>query len=237
MYTKEDKRRWLILQCRYYNGEENPPKTACQGNSALLWDYEMRWVLWNLEDGAQMKNFEEEATCFNLEVAEGDKTPLTMKSLLFNRYMHWGGGYLPIEEEIKHFEETFYAEYLSRKTNRERRADMRKTKLLMDCKVYKGEQDNHYKLSKNEQIWNWEKEWVEALADSYSHRERFFKELMSSPCLSARPLSYWKNYAHKLGMPATLLACFGKNFANGFGGFKHEIEENFDYFLDAYKAE
>ena len=192
MYTKEDKRRWLILQCRYYNGEENPPKTACQGNSALLWDYEMRWVLWNLEDGAQMKNFEEEATCFNLEVAEGDKTPLTMKSLLFNRYMHWGGGYLPIEEEIKHFEETFYAEYLSRKTNRERRADMRKTKLLMDCKVYKGEQDNPYN---------------------------------------------WKNYAHKLGMPATLLACFGKNFANGFGGFKHEIEENFDYFLDAYKAE
>lgn len=235
MYTKEDKRRWLILQCRYYNGEMNPPKPTGHDNKALLWDYEMRWVQWSLEDGEELKSFEREADFYNLKVADGDKTPLTMKSLLFNRYMHWAGGYKPIEDEIECFEGGFYAEYLSRKTNRERRADMRRSKLIQDCKVYKGEQENPYKYSKKEEMWEWEREWTEALADSYSNRDRFFKELMASPSLSSRPLEYWKNYAHKIGMPATLFACFGKNFAKMCGGLKHEIEENFDYFLNEYK--
>ena len=233
-FTKEDKRHWLILQCRYYNGEENPPKPQVGDNTALIWDYEMRWVMWSLEGSHDIKGFEDEARLFNLKVAEGDVTPLTLKTLLFNRYMHWAGGYMSIEDDIKAFESGFYAKYLSRKTNRERRADVRKKELLKDCKVYNGEHDNPYMGSKKESVWEWEKEWVEALADSYSNRERFFKELMSTPCLGSNPLSYWKMRAHNQCMPASLLACFGKNFGKNWGGFKHETETYFNFFLSDY---
>lgn len=234
MYTKEDKRRWLILQCRYYNGEAKAPTPTSENNTALLWDYEMRWVLWNLEDTDDIKMFERDAKIYNLEIAEGDKTPLTMKALLFNRYMHWTGGYKPIEDDIECFEGGFYANYLSKKTNRERRADKRREQLVPQCRLYRGEACNPYMHSKNEEIWCWEKEWVEALSDSYSHRERFFKEFMATGPFHNYSLSQWKDLAHSYNMPATLLACIGKNYGISYQGFKHEMTEDFISFVKEY---
>lgn len=231
-FKKEDKRRWFILQCRYYKGESEPPHTLPEGYS-LMWDYEMRWVQWNLDNDDMLKHFDADIKALNLETKPGDQTPLTLKALLCNRYLHWGG-YAPLEEELKGFEKWYVNYYQLWKTNREHRADKRRPALTSKCRYYHGEDCCPYTESFNIQIWKWEKEWVEALANSHSNRELFFKELMNAPCLNTRPLSYWKNYAHKVWMPATLLAYFGMNFAKNYGGFKHEIEENFDYFIVKY---
>ena len=38
----------LILDCRYYNGEEEVPDTLPKGKE-IFWDYERVWVKWVLE--------------------------------------------------------------------------------------------------------------------------------------------------------------------------------------------
>lgn len=231
-YTKEDKRRWLILQCRYFKGEAEPPQSLPEGY-ALMWDYEMRWVQLNLENDEMLKHFDEDIKALMLETKPGDQTPLTLKALLCNRYLHWGG-YAPLEEELKNFEEWYVNHYQLWKTNREHRADKRRPKLISRCRYYNGEDCCPYTKSDNILMWQWEKEWVEALAYSYSNREGYFKELMNTLCLGAIPLTYWKEKAHKLGMPASLLACFGKNLGKTYVGFTHEMDEYFDYFLSEY---
>ena len=234
MYTKEDKRRWLILQCRYYKGETTPPKTLPE-NYALMWDYEMRWVEWTLEDNAMIEAFKEDVKRYHLENKDGDTTPLTLKALLFDRFLHWSQ-YATLKEGLKNFEQWYKAHYLLWKTNRERRAEKRRQELIPKCTRYHGESVCPYNPDFDVTIWHWEKEWVEALADSYSNRERFFKELMATPCLNARPLPYWKKQAHNYGMPATLLACMAKNFGKGYKGqFTHEMQDYFELFLHSYK--
>ena len=59
---------------------------------------------------------------FHLENKDGDKTPLTLKALLLNRYLHWCGAYAPIEEALIHFEKWYMDHYLIRSTNEERKA-------------------------------------------------------------------------------------------------------------------
>ena len=232
-YTKEDKRRWLILQCRYYKGEPTPPSTLPEGY-ALMWDYEMRWVQWTLEEDDMIENFKNVIRRFHLETKEGDKSPLILKALLCNRYLKWSSEYTPLKEALKNFEKWYVDFYQLWKTNREHRADKRRPDLIIKCRYYRGEDSCPYKKTSEIQVWKWEKEWVEAIADSYSNRDRFFGELMATPCLGARPIEQWKNYAHHIGMPATLLACFGKNYGEGFGGFKYEMEEYFEHFLHDY---
>lgn len=170
-YTKEDKKRYLILQCRYYKGESEPPKTLPEGY-ALMWDYESRWVDWTLNEDKMVNHFENDIRDLHLETKEGDKTPLTLKALLCNRYLHWGG-YAPLEEELKNFEKWYVDFYQMWKTNREHRADKRKPDLIAKCKYYKGENDNPWEycyspvLEYRKSIWCIEKEWSDAMAESY----------------------------------------------------------------------
>ena len=234
MYTKDDTRRWLILQCRYYRGEPTPPSTLPEGY-ALMWDYEMRWVQWTLEEDCMIDHFKSDIKQLHLETKKGDKTPLTLKALLCNRYLKWSSEYTPLKEALKDFEKWYVDFYQLWKTNKERRADKRRMELIPKCRYYKGEGVCPYNHDVDIKIWQWEKEWVEALADSYSNRERFFKELMSTPCLNTRPLAYWKTMAHNYHMPATLLACMGKNYAKECKvPFMHELEEYFEHFLCSY---
>lgn len=114
-------RQYLLNQCRYYNGESEPPRSLREGD-ALMWNYEYRWVLWSLRNDATMEQFQRMIEEFHLENKDGDKTPLTMKALLLNRYLHWGGAYAPIEEALNHFEKWYKDHYLVRPTNEERKA-------------------------------------------------------------------------------------------------------------------
>ena len=69
-----------------------------------------------------MEQFQRKIEEFHLENKEGDDTPLTMKALLLNRYLHWCGAYASIEETLKHFEKWYIDHYLIRPTNEERKA-------------------------------------------------------------------------------------------------------------------
>lgn len=118
MSMDNDRLHKLILQCRYYNGEEESTNSEIENDSRFA-NYERCWVSSCLQDGG-CSNIEEEIKYYRLTLKEGDNTPLTLKALLFNRYMHWMGAYQSIEDAVKDFENGFYADYLSRKTNHER---------------------------------------------------------------------------------------------------------------------
>ena len=115
------RRQYLLSQCRYYNGESEPLCSLPEG-CALMWDYEWHWVQRSLKNDPMMEQFQRMIEEFHLENKDGDKTPLTMKALLLNRYLHWGGAYASIEETLKHFEKWYMDHYLVRPTNEERKA-------------------------------------------------------------------------------------------------------------------
>ena len=115
------RRQYLLSQCRYYNGESEPPRSLPEG-CALMWDYEWHWVQRSLKNDPTMEQFQTMIEEFHLENKEGDDTPLTMKALLLNRYLHWCGAYAPIEEALRHFEKWYMDHYLIRLTNEERKA-------------------------------------------------------------------------------------------------------------------
>lgn len=106
--------------CRYYNGESEPLRSLPEG-CALMWDYEWHWVQRSLKNDPMMEQFQRMIEEFHLENKDGDKTPLTMKALLLNRYLHWCGAYASLEETLKHFEKWYMDHYLVRSTNEERK--------------------------------------------------------------------------------------------------------------------
>lgn len=86
-------REELILDCRYYNGEDDVPDSLPEGKD-IFWDYERVWVKWVLEGSDRVQKyidyFTEEYDLPNL-LPEDDGTPLGLKALLFNRYDYWVG--------------------------------------------------------------------------------------------------------------------------------------------------
>lgn len=116
VYNNEYLKKHLIMQCRYYKGEAEPPKTLPEGY-ALMWDYEMRWVEWSIEDGEAIQDFKNAAQHYGIEIKRGDDTPLTLKTLLFNRYCHWGNPYHTIEETKEEFERWYVDFYQMWRTN------------------------------------------------------------------------------------------------------------------------
>ena len=50
-------RQFLQSQCRYYNGESEPPRSLPEGCD-LMWGYERNWVLWSLKNGPMMEQFQ-----------------------------------------------------------------------------------------------------------------------------------------------------------------------------------
>ena len=122
--SQADKLKDLILQCRYYKGEAEEPEPSADAPSGFysFWGYEKLWVEWTLNDDPEIKDFEEWVNFYHLESKDGDKTPLTLKAILLNRFLHWGY-YGPPEEELTQFEEWYTEEYLRWKTNGELQTD------------------------------------------------------------------------------------------------------------------
>lgn len=235
-YTKADKRRYLILQCRYYKGEPEPPLTLPE-DYRLIWGYEQLWVEWTLEGDPIIENFHEDIKHWNLETKEGDKTPLTLKALLCGRYLHWGS-FCPLEEELKNFENWYVCHYQKWKTNREHRADKRRPELIAKCRYYHGEEECPNDCPKDIQIWNWEKDWVEALADSWLNRDKYQYDYVHLPEMETcycKDLDVVRQRAKKLNVPFTLYLLLAINYAKSYQGpFKHEMEENFDHWIVEY---
>ena len=84
-------REELILDCRYYNGEDEVPDSLPEGKS-IFWDYERVWTRWVLEGSDRLqKNIDYYSTEYDLPhlLPESDGTPLGLKALLFSRYEYW----------------------------------------------------------------------------------------------------------------------------------------------------
>ena len=109
-------REELILDCRYYNGEEEVPDTLPEGME-IFWDYERVWVRWILEgnDSLQVNidYYTKEYDLPNL-LPESDGTPLGIKAILFNRYDHWVG-YMggSKDEYAQQFKEWYLSRYVA----------------------------------------------------------------------------------------------------------------------------
>ena len=117
--TKEE----LLLDCRYYNGEEEVPNTLPEG-MAIFWDYERVWVKWTLEgsDSVQ-KQIDYYTEVYDLPdlFPENDGTPLGLKALLFSRYDYWNG-YMggPRDKYAQQFKEWYLRTYVTNtKTHRQ----------------------------------------------------------------------------------------------------------------------
>lgn len=81
----------LLEQCHYYKGEVIPP---FENGKGLWWDYERCWVDFNLEKStflAQDLDWYKREGLSNLCPYDG--VPMSMKTLLMNRYFHWGCGH------------------------------------------------------------------------------------------------------------------------------------------------
>jgi hypothetical protein len=117
--TRED----LILDCRYYSGEEEVPNTLPKGKE-IFWDYERVWVKWVLEGYPNLqKSIDHYTEAYNLPnlLPESDGTPLGIKAILFNRYDHWIG-YMggPKEKYAQEFKEWYLSLYVAgAKTHRQ----------------------------------------------------------------------------------------------------------------------
>lgn len=88
--TRED----LILDCRYFNGEEKVPESIPE-HKQLFWFYEECWVRFILNKDEILQEsityYSEVYDLPNLLPDSIDGTPISLKALLFNRYDHWGG--------------------------------------------------------------------------------------------------------------------------------------------------
>jgi hypothetical protein len=98
-------KRALIDNCRFYKGEKECPDTLIISGKELFWFYEMRWV----ELNGEFEGFGEYESYGLADFEKDDGVPLTLKLLLFNRYMHWCGyGY----DSIPEFKEWYRNNYI-----------------------------------------------------------------------------------------------------------------------------
>ena len=82
----------LLEQCFYYKGEEINP---FENHRGMLWNYESCWVRFNLDktDYDQEDDLHWYKQWGLSDLCPNDGVPMTMKALLLNRYLHWGGGH------------------------------------------------------------------------------------------------------------------------------------------------
>ena len=109
-------REELILDCRYYNGEEEVP----EGVDSLMWGYEEAWVRMVLENSpTPQKCLDYYSRTYDLPSIlpyEEDGTPISLKAILWNRLDHWS--YLPANAQD--FKKWYQEKYVARtKTHRQ----------------------------------------------------------------------------------------------------------------------
>ena len=116
-------REELLLDCRYYNGEDQIPDSLPEGKD-IFWDYERVWTKRTLEGDHKLQKdidyFTEEYDLPHL-LPEDDGTPLGLKALLFNRYDYWNGFMGGSKEKYaQQFKEWYLSKYVANtKTHRQ----------------------------------------------------------------------------------------------------------------------
>ena len=109
-------REELILDCRYYNGEDEAP----EGIDSLMWGYEEAWVRFVLTNNPTpqkcIEYYSNRYDLPNLLPYEEDCTPLGIKAILWNRLDHWS--YYPADADA--FKKWYLEKYVANtKTHRQ----------------------------------------------------------------------------------------------------------------------
>lgn len=185
----EEEKKHRALDCRVYKGEDSCPNNQ----NALIWGYEHHWVT-HLEQKWTEEIDDMHRLGLDQLMKKDDGTPLTLKAQLFNRYAHWVGLYEGGEGFVKWYTDF----YLSiGKTNRQKRYDSRKIKLIKRCRFYKGESVCPISDPKAEHFWKYEEIWVETLAKSYRNAESWREALNRFPKI--------KKFAEDKFLPTSLI--------------------------------
>lgn len=93
-YTKEERRKHLIEQCKYYKGEKANP--YANTSHELMWDYESVWVEKLTDSAQEAEKFNRRLTSERLEhLPEKYGVPSSLVGLLLGRYMYWSDPYNP----------------------------------------------------------------------------------------------------------------------------------------------
>lgn len=97
------KEQGLIAFCRHYKGEENTPDP--QGS---IWRYERFWVEENMKDDPGFGKFLDDYLSAGLRTFNMyDDTLVTLKAVLFNRFMQQAEGMARVED-FKSWYDRFY---------------------------------------------------------------------------------------------------------------------------------
>lgn len=94
----------LLKQCRYYKGEKDCPESIEKAWKGSFWFYESVWVK---RDGGKYED--EDYNIYGLsDFATNDTTPLSLKQILFNRFLYWSYTSVGIAEAFKEWYLKYY---------------------------------------------------------------------------------------------------------------------------------
>ena len=97
----------LIKQCRYYKGEESNPFEGVDQDKTAFWSYEYIWVEnfkgAYIDDHLPQSCYLALSSVANANKGELSSVPVSLQLLLFNRYVHWLGGYQSLEDDVASF--------------------------------------------------------------------------------------------------------------------------------------
>jgi len=168
----------LYQQCRFYNGEDKAPDWMNQ-NEKWFWGYESYWFHVHMQGESCPDYLLDYPSMKGFEVDDG--TPQDLKALLCDRYCHFGGSV----RDFKKYYKQYYQVRMTNKERMEQREKERRPILIEKCRYYKGEDTNPWELCYSpvlvyrKNLWDIEKEWVDAMVESYNCPQSS-KELIKS---------------------------------------------------------
>ncbi len=85
------KRDVLLTSCRYYKGEKE--NLFSDGIKAQFWEYEKKWLEMFLDESPILVGYRDEyAKDGLLDFESKDDVPITLKAMLYNRFLYWSEG-------------------------------------------------------------------------------------------------------------------------------------------------
>lgn len=170
-FTLPREYNWILIFCGYYKGESEDPfgkrlkQQEASGSDTLsaelrtrlqtasgFWFYEERWVMFTLDHECGHSYCRHYLRDGLEDFLKDNGTPMTLKALLHNRYMHWGGDY----EHIDAFKKWYLEHYEKYRDSKDYDSLSKGQKLL-----------NEYRLQKL--MYEADKEEIE-LTDEMSYR-------------------------------------------------------------------
>ena len=102
------KREDAISFCRYYRGEKESPENLSDAE-ANVWKIESYWVdMVTSDDDEVFRTILNQYLSANLRLfCRTDNVPITLKALLYNRYLQYNEGMGNIDEFKKWYEENY----------------------------------------------------------------------------------------------------------------------------------